>query len=251
MNRINEKLQQLKNENKKALITYVTCGDGGFETTEAAVLKMAEKGADIIELGVPFSDPIAESPAVHAASERSLKGGTTLKGIIEMVKRIRTKTDVPLIFMMYANPVFRFGTSEFFKTCKEIGIDGVIIPDIPYEEKDEVTEDAEKNDVISISLITPSSHERIEKIAKDANGFIYCVSSSDNENNENFVGEIKKYTNLPCAAGFDIETIEQAKSAAKLCDGIIVNSAIIEILAKGGNCIEEVGNFIESIKNAI
>ena len=156
MNRIDKKLQQLKAENKKALITYVTCGDGGYDTTESAVLKMAENGADIIELGVPFSDPIAEGPIIQAASERALKNGTTLKGIFEMVKRLRSKTNIPLLFMMYVNSIFRFGTEKFFTICEETGIDGVIVPDLPFEEKEEIQDSADRHNVINISLITPT-----------------------------------------------------------------------------------------------
>ena len=178
MNRIDKKLQQLKAENKKALITYVTCGDGGYDTTESAVLKMAENGADIIELGVPFSDPIAEGPVIQAASERALKNGTTLKGIFEMVKRLRSKTNIPLLLMMYVNSIFRFGTEKFFTMCEDTGIDGVIVPDLPFEEKEEIQESADKHSIINISLITPTSTDRISMIAKEAKGFVYCVSST-------------------------------------------------------------------------
>jgi len=138
MNRIEKKFNELKNQGKKALITYVTCGDGGYEATETAVFEMERAGADIIELGVPFSDPIAEGPVIQAASIRALSGGATLAGIFDMIKRIRKKTDIPLVLMLYLNSIFGFGTERFFEICGEIGIDGVIVPDMPYEEKEEI-----------------------------------------------------------------------------------------------------------------
>lgn len=260
MNRIDERLAKLKSENKKALITYVSCGDGGYETTENAVLKMLENGADIIELGVPFSDPIAEGPVIQAASERALSAGTTLKGIFEMVRRLRKKTDAPLIMMMYINSIFRFGKEKFFSLCAETGIDGVIVPDMPFEEKDEIAEYAEKYNVINISLVTPVSRERIGKIAKEAKGFVYCVSSTgvtgmrsgfSTDFNE-FIGEIRKYTDVPCAIGFGISGPEQAEKLSQYCDGIIVGSAVVNTIAQnpddGG---ETVGRFTKSLRDAL
>ena len=144
MNRIDEKFKELKEQNKKALITFVTSGDGGYETTINAVRAMVKAGADIIELGVPFSDPVAEGPVIQNASERALSSGTTLKGIFEMVKEIRKETDIPLLLMMYLNTIFRFGTERFFSLCDECGLDGVIVPDMPYEEKDEIEQYAKK-----------------------------------------------------------------------------------------------------------
>lgn len=260
MNRINEKLSKLKAENKKALITYVTCGDGGYETTEAAVMKMAENGADIIELGVPFSDPIAEGPVIQAASERSLKNGTTLKGIFEMVKRLREKTDMPLLLMMYVNSIFRFGTEKFFTICEEVGIDGVIVPDLPFEEKEEISDYAKRHNVINISLITPTSTDRISMIAKEAEGFVYCVSStgvtgmrSEFKTDFNqFIGEIKKHTDIPCAIGFGISGPEQAKNIGQYCDGVIVGSAIVRIIGENNaDSVDKAGTFTASLRNAL
>ena len=149
MNRIEKKFNELKNQGKKALITYVTCGDGGYEATETAVFEMERAGADIIELGVPFSDPIAEGPVIQAASIRALSGGATLAGIFDMIKRIRKKTDIPLVLMLYLNSIFGFGTERFFEICGEIGIDGVIVPDMPYEEKEEIQPFADNHNIIS------------------------------------------------------------------------------------------------------
>ena len=176
-NKIDTKLAQCKAEGKKALITFITAGDGGYDCTEKAVLEMAKNGADLIELGVPFSDPIAEGPVIQCASERALQNGTTLAGIFDLVRRLRKETDVPLLLMMYLNTIFCYGTDRFFATCQECGIDGVIVPDIPFEEKDEIQGDADKYNVHNISLVTPASENRIQMIASEATGFLYCVSS--------------------------------------------------------------------------
>lgn len=260
MNRIETTLKKLESNGKKALITYITCGDGGYETTEAAVLEMIDSGADIIEIGIPFSDPIAEGPVIQAASQRALIGGTTLAGTFEMAERLRKKTDVPLIFMMYMNSIFGFGTEKFFEKCAEVGIDGVIVPDLPYEERDEIKDAADKNNVISISLITPASADRIEKIAKDARGFVYCVSSNGvtgmrsafKTDFESFISEIKKYTDIPCAIGFGISGAKQAAEIKKYCDGIIVGSAIVDIVGKHGkDSVAEIGKLTSDLRQAI
>ncbi len=230
MNRIETTLKKLESDGKKALITYITCGDGGYETTEAAVLEMIDSGADIIEIGIPFSE------------------------------RLRKKTDVPLIFMMYMNSIFGFGTERFFEKCAEVGIDGVIVPDLPYEERDEIKDAADKNNVISISLITPASADRIEKIAKDARGFVYCVSSNGvtgmrsafKTDFESFISEIKKYTDIPCAIGFGISGAKQAAEIKKYCDGIIVGSAIVDIVGKHGkDSVTEIGKLTSDLRQAI
>lgn len=260
MNRIEEKFQNLKKENKKALIAYVSCGDGGYETTEAAVLEILNSGADIVEIGIPFSDPIAEGSVIQAASHRALTAGTTLSGAFELAARLRKKTDAPLIFMLYINSIFAYGTDKFFEKCAESGIDGVIVPDLPYEERYEIKYAADKNNVISISLITPTSKNRIEKIAKYAKGFIYCVSStgvtgmrsSFDTDFDSFISDIKKYTDIPCAIGFGISGPEQAAEIKKYCDGIIVGSAIVNIIGKSGlDSVPEASRFTASLRQAI
>lgn len=260
MNRIDKKLADLKQQGKKALITYLTCGDGGYDATETAVLEMEKAGADIIELGIPFSDPIAEGPVIQAASVRSLVGGTTIAGIFEMIKKLRKQTDVPLVLMLYLNSIFGFGTERFFDICNEIGIDGVIIPDMPYEEKDEIQPYADKHNIISISLITPTSKNRIEKIASSAKGFVYCVSStgvtgmrsSFHTDFGKFISEIKKYTDIPCAIGFGISNAEQAHEIKEYCDGIIVGSAIVKIIAENpDNCAKPVFDFTASLREGL
>lgn len=259
-NRIEKKFEELKAAGKKALITYVTCGDGGYETTETAVLEMIRSGADIIELGVPFSDPIAEGTVVQSASVRALSRGTTIAGIFEMVKRLRRQIDTPLLLMLYLNSIFGFGTERFFDICAEIGVDGVIIPDMPYEEKDEIQPYADNHDIISISLITPTSKDRIEKIASSARGFVYCVSSTgvtgmrssfSTDFNE-FISEIKKYTDIPCAIGFGISNAQQAREIKQYCDGVIIGSAIVNIIAENQlRCAKPIGEFTSSIRKGL
>lgn len=260
MNRIEKKFNELKNQGKKALITYVTCGDGGYEATETAVFEMERAGADIIELGVPFSDPIAEGPVIQAASIRALSGGATLAGIFDMIKRIRKKTDIPLVLMLYLNSIFGFGTERFFEICGEIGIDGVIVPDMPYEEKEEIQPFADNHNIISISLVTPTSKDRIQKIASSAKGFVYCVSStgvtgmrsSFHTDFSRFISDIRKYTDKPCAIGFGISNAQQAHEIKKFCDGVIVGSAVVDIIGENSkNCAKLVYEFTSSLRKAL
>lgn len=260
-NRIDAKLEQCKAEGRKALITFITSGDGGYACTEAAVLEMEKNGADLIELGVPFSDPIAEGPVIQRASERSLQGGTTLAGIFDMVRRLRQKTDMPLLLMMYLNTIFRFGTDRFFSLCKECGIDGVIVPDIPFEEKDEIQGSADKYNVHNISLVTPASEDRIQMIASEATGFLYCVSSngvtgvrSEFETNfAPFFEKIHKYAKVPCAVGFGISGPEAAKQMGQYCDGVIVGSAIVRLVEQygGTDAPAQIGAFVKSLREGL
>lgn len=252
-NRIEAKLEDLKNAGKKALITYVTCGDGGFETTEAAIMEMINSGSDIIELGVPFSDPIAEGPIIQSASVRALSSGTTLAGIFDMVKRLRRQTDTPLLLRLYLNSIFGFGTERFFDICAEIGIDGVIVPDMPYEEKDEIQPYADDCNIISISLVTPASRNRIEKIASSAKGFVYCVSSTGitgvNSSFREFISEIKKYTDIPCAVEFGTSDAHQVREIKPYCDGVIIESAIVNIISENQKkCAKSVHEFVTSVR---
>ncbi len=260
MNRIEIALSELKNKNEKALIPFVTAGDPDLETTERLVLEMFDSGADIIEIGVPFSDPVAEGKVIQSASLRSLKQGTNLNGIFAMVESLRKKTDKPLLLMMYVNTIFRFGTEKFFELCREKGIDGVIVPDLPYEEKAEIAPYAEKNGIISISLVAPTSHQRIANIASEAKGFLYCVSSTGvtgtrskfTTNFDEFFGEIKKSCRVPAMVGFGISNPEQAAKMSGYCDGVIVGSAIVKIVAEyGKNSAQKVGEFVKSLKAAL
>lgn len=260
MNRIDKCFEDLKAAGKKALITFITAGDPDMETTEKLALEMYEKGADIIELGVPFSDPIAEGVTIQRSSLRSLNGGTNLSKIFDAVKNIRKKTDKPLVLMMYINTIFVYGTEKFFSECREYGVDGVIVPDMPYEERDEVLECADKYGIHSINLVSPTSHDRIKEIAANSKGFLYCVSSTGvtgtrsefTTDFDSFFGTIKKYVKCPYAVGFGISSPEQAKKMSSYCDGAIVGSAIVKLVeAKGRESISDVGEFVHSLKTAM
>ena len=260
MNRIDRKFSELKKENKKALITFVTAGDPSISDTEKIVLEMIYAGADIVEIGVPFSDPVAEGKTIQRASKRALDAGTTLSDIFAMVDRLREKTDAPLLLMMYINNIFRFGTEKFFNLCKEKGIDGVIVPDLPYEEREEIHDFAEKYGIYSINLVAPTSKERIEMIAKESKGFLYCVSSNGvtgvrseiSTDFENLFGDVKTYSSCPSAVGFGISTPEQAKELSQYFDGVIIGSAIVNIIEeKKNNASSFVSQYIKSLRTAL
>lgn len=260
MNRIERKFEELKKKNEKALIPFVTAGDPDLETTERLVLAMLESGADLVEIGVPFSDPVAEGPVIQKASKRALDAGTTLKGIFGLIRCLRQRTDEPLLLMLYLNSIFRFGTERFFRLCAECGIDGVIVPDMPYEERDEIQAEADAFGVIPIRMVAPTSHGRIARIAPSAKGFLYCVSStgvtgtrsSFSTDFAEFFGTIRKYAKIPCAVGFGISGPEQAKQMVSYCDGAIVGSAIVKIVEREKrNSVLPVANFVRSLSNAV
>lgn len=255
-------MSNIKNafNNKKAFIGFLTAGDPDIETTKECIVAMEEAGADLIEIGIPFSDPIAEGIVIQGANIRALQCNTCLQDIFNMVKQVRTKTKIPIVFLTYINPVFNFGYDDFFKTCKETGVDGVIIPDLPFEEKEEIKEPANKYGIDIISLIAPTSNERIKEIAKDAEGFVYVVSSMGvtgvrNEittDLETIVKLIKNTTSTPTAIGFGINTPEQAKHFAQIADGVIVGSAIVKIIEKHGkNAPEYIYSYVKQMKDAI
>ena len=247
-------------KNGKAFIPFITCGDPDLETTAEIVKEMSAKGADIIELGIPFSDPTAEGPVIQEANIRALSGGVTTDKIFDFVREIRKEVSTPMVFMTYANVVFSYGSEKFISICREIGIDGLILPDIPYEEKNEFLPICKKYDVELISLIAPTSHERAAMIAKEAEGFIYLVSSLGvtgvrskiTTNIGEIVKMIKENTSLPCAVGFGISTPEQASQMAEDSDGVIVGSAIIKIVAEHGkDAPKYVGEDVKRMKDAI
>lgn len=247
-------------ENKKAFIAFVTGGDPDLETTEALIPQMAKAGADLIEIGIPFSDPIAEGIVIQEADERALKAHTTTDKLFEMVMRVRSQVDIPLVFMTYVNPIYTYGTEKFMKKCAECGIDGVIIPDVPFEERDEVKDICEAQGVELISMIAPTSKARINMIAKEAKGFLYCVSSLGvtgvrskiTTNIKEMVDQVKAVSDIPCAIGFGISTPAQAKEMAAVSDGAIVGSAIVKIIARHGkNCIKPVCEYIKEMKAAV
>jgi tryptophan synthase alpha chain len=255
MSKINNAFQ-----NKKSLIIFITGGAPNLETTEKLIPELEAAGADLIEIGIPFSDPVAEGPIIQAASERALANGTTTDKLLEMVARVRQKTQIPLVFMTYLNPIYVYGKERFLTACQENDISGIIVPDMPFEEKGELAEDCEKFGVDLISMIAPTSDERIAKIAKEAKGFLYCVSSlgvtgmrsTINADIEKVVAQAKKFTDVPCAIGFGISNPEQAKQMAKISDGVIVGSAVMKIIEEYGNdCIEPVKQFVKAMKEAI
>ncbi|MDF9409461.1 tryptophan synthase subunit alpha [Pelotomaculum isophthalicicum JI] len=247
-------------ENRKALITFITGGDPDIETTEKLVPAMAAAGADLIEIGIPFSDPIAEGIVIQEADQRALLGGCTTDMLFAMVARIRQKSGVPLLFMTYLNPIYTYGKERFLTRCAECGIDGLIVPDLPFEEKDELADLCERHGVDLISMIAPTSEERITLIAKEAKGFIYCVSSLGvtgvrseiTTDIGKMVQKVREVTGVPCAVGFGIATPEQAGSMARLSDGVIVGSAIVKLVAKfGKDCVEPVSEYVHSMKKGI
>lgn len=247
-------------ENGKAFIPFITCGDPNLDTTEKIVREAVKNGADLIELGIPFSDPTAEGPVIQGANIRALAGGVTTDKIFDMVKKLREDLSIPMVFMTYANVVFSYGAEKFISTCHDIGIDGLILPDLPYEEKDEFLPICEKYDVDLISLIAPTSDKRIGMISKDAKGFIYIVSSLGVTGTRSeittdlgsVVSVIRQNTDVPCAIGFGISTPEQASKMASLSDGAIVGSAIIKIIEKyGKDSPKHVGEYIKSMKDAL
>ena len=247
-------------ENKKAFIPFITCGDPDLETSAKIVRAAVENGADLIELGIPFSDPTAEGPVIQVANIRALSGGVTTDKVFSLVKELRTDITVPMVFMTYANVVFSYGAEKFISTCRDIGINGLILPDLPYEEKDEFLPICKKYGVALISLIAPTSENRIAMIAKEAEGFIYLVSSLGvtgmrteiNTDLKSIVDVIRQNTAIPCAIGFGISTPEQAKKMADISDGAIVGSAIIRIIEQyGKDAPQYVGEYVKKMKEAI
>jgi len=248
-------------KNGKAFIPFITCGDPNLETTAKIVHAMQDNGADLIELGIPFSDPTAEGPVIQEASLRALNAGTTTDKVFDMVIKLRSEgITVPMVFMTYANVVYSYGSEKFISKCKEIGIDGLILPDIPYEEKEEFSDICAKYDVDLVSLIAPTSEDRIQMVASEAEGFIYVVSSlgvtgvrsSITTDIPTLCSKIKASAKVPCAIGFGISTPQQAATMSKSADGVIVGSAIIKIVAQyGEDAPAKVGEYVKSMKDAI
>lgn len=246
--------------NGKAFIPFITCGDPSLDVTEKIVYAMADAGADLIELGIPFSDPTAEGPVIQAANIRALSGGVTTDSIFDMVERIRRNTDIPMVFMTYANVVFSYGVERFVKKAAETGMDGIILPDVPFEEKEEFDSVCRQYGLDFISLVAPTSHERISMIAKEASGFVYCVSSlgvtgmrSDITTDIGAMVKLVKTANdIPCAVGFGISTPEQAEDMAGKSDGAIVGSAIVRLCEKyGEDCVPYIYEYVKAMKDAV
>ena len=255
MSRIEEAFQK-----HKAFIAFITVGDPDLETTERVVHAAVENGADLIELGIPFSDPTAEGPVIMEADEVALKAGTTTDKVFELTKKLRETITVPMVYMTYANVVFSYGCEKFAQKAADAGIDGLILPDVPYEEKEEFTEVFDRYGLDLISMIAPTSEDRIAMIAKEAKGFIYMVSSLGVTGTRSEITTdisamtdlVKKNSDVPCAVGFGISTPEQAAGMAELSDGAIVGSAIIKIIAKyGKEAAGPVSEYVKEMADAV
>ncbi|MCI8636251.1 MAG: tryptophan synthase subunit alpha [Eubacterium sp.] len=247
-------------ENGKAFIAFITCGDPDLETTAAVVRAAVENGADLIELGIPFSDPTAEGPVIQGANRRALNGGVTTDKIFAFVKELRRDVKVPMVFMTYANVVFSYGAEKFISTCRDIEIDGIILPDLPFEEKEEFLPLCHQYGVDLVSLIAPTSENRIAMIAKEAEGFLYIVSSlgvtgmrSEIKTDlASIVKIVRENTSVPCAIGFGISAPEQARRMAEISDGAIVGSAIIKLLEKyEKDAPKYIGEYVKAMKDSV
>jgi len=250
--------------NRKALITFITGGDPDVETTEQLIYTLVDAGVDIIEIGIPFSDPIAEGPVIQAASARALANGCTVDKLFEMVRRVRAHPSmpvgIPILFMTYVNPIFVYGKDRFLQRCVECSIDGVIVPDLPFEERDELADACQSYDICLIHLIAPTSSSRAEMIAQESEGFIYCVSSLGVTGVRSeidvgigtLVSQARAVTDTPCAIGFGISTPEQAREMALISDGVIIGSAIVKIIAQHGvDCLEPVSEYVSRVSGEL
>lgn len=244
----------------KAFVAFVTCGDPDLDTTKKIILALERAGCDLIELGIPFSDPTAEGPVIQEANERALSNGCTTDDVFEMIKEVRKETSIPMVFMTYANVVFHYGTDKFCQKMVDTDMSGMILPDVPYEEKDEFETVCHQYGLDFIRMIAPTSHDRIQMIANDAQGFLYCVSSLGvtgtrskiTTNVNEMVDIVRSVSDIPCGIGFGISTPEQAKKMTEKADAAIVGSAIIKIIAKyGKEAPDHVEAYVRSMVEAI
>lgn len=260
MGRIEKKFDDLKRKGEKALIVYLTAGDPSLEKTYEMILGLERAGVDIIEIGVPFSDPTADGPVIQAASQRALKGGTTLPDILDMIERVREVSEIPIVLFGYYNPVFTYGNERFAGRAKEAGVDGILVVDLPPEESGELRKYTDRSGIDFISLITPTSDDdRIKKISEKASGFIYYISVTGVTGTKKpKIAEIKRdmerirrITSLPVGIGFGISTPEQAGEIAKYADGVVVGSAIVRLIEENSNrddLVEKVASFAGELK---
>jgi tryptophan synthase alpha chain len=244
----------------KAFIPFITAGDPSLDITEKLIIEMTKAGADLIEIGIPFSDPVAEGIVIQQADERALSGGTTTDKIFKMAEAVRRQCEVPMAFMTYMNPIFTYGRERFLKNCQSFGIDAIIVPDLPFEEKGELKPYCDKYGVELISFIAPTSQERIRMIAREAGGFVYCVSSMGvtgvrnklTDNVREMIKLVKAEQDIPCTIGFGIATPEQAEEMALYGDGIIVGSAIVKMIGEyGTDCVKPICEYVKKMKEAI
>lgn len=261
-NRIDLMFQAKKAEGKKALITFAVAGDPDVETTERLVLAMEAEGADLVEIGVPYSDPIAEGPVIQAANARALKNDVRMDTLFGMVQKLRESTQIPLVFLLYLNCILQYGKERFFARCRECGVDGVIVPDLPYEESAELSGAAKAEEIRLIRLVAPTSEDRIAMIARAAEGFFYCVSSLGvtgtraefNTDFEKYFAAIDRAKVTPTALGFGISTPQQVRELKKYADAVIVASAIVKRIAAAKDredAVRSVAAFVRVLKEAM
>lgn len=255
MNRIDKTFQALKAEGKKALITYMVAGDPGLDQTVDLVVAKATAGADVVELGIPFSDPLADGAVIQAAAQRSLDRGTTTDGVFQAVKKIRAQSQVPLVFLVYFNTILAYGLEGFLNQCREVGVDGLIIPDLPFEEKGEIGLLMDDS-VYLITLVAPTSNQRIQELVEDAKGFVYCISTLGITGGgagffsglEEFLARVKSETDTPIALGFGITKRDQVKPLLPMVDGVIMGSKIVDVIHQSQGDSDELDAFVRSIK---
>ena len=262
MGRISDKFKTLKGRGETALVTFVTAGDPDLATTEEVVLELERSGVDVVELGVPFSDPMADGPTIQLSSERALAAGTTLPAILELVKRLRTRTELPIVLMGYFNPIFAYGAERFAADAAAAGVDGLLVVDLPPEESDELKGATDREGLDLIFLLTPTSdRSRVEAVSRLGSGFIYYVSvtgvtgarSTVADTLAGRVTEVRGALSLPMVVGFGISTPEQAGQVAEVADGVVVGSALVKYFEKyrGGELVKEVGAFASSLKQGV
>lgn len=260
MSNIKEAFERQKVEGKKAFIPFITAGDPDIDSTEQFIYALEKAGSTLIELGIPFSDPVADGPVIQRANLRAMEKGIHINKVFEMIGRVRKHTKIPLVFLMYANTIYHYGMKSFFRRCNELGIDGVIVPDVPLEEKEEFDAFAREYEVDFISLVAPTSKERTKEICKDARGFLYCVSSlgvtgsreTIQTNLREMFEEINKHTKIPTALGFGISNKKQALLVKDYADGIIVGSGIVKIIEEyGEGSVEPIMAFVKDIVEAL
>lgn len=261
MNRIEKRLEELKKENKKAFITYMTAGLPSIEESKEIIKEQAKAGIDIIELGVPFSDPVADGPVIQAASYKAIQKGVNLKKVFQLVEDLRKECEVPLVFMLYYNTVLYYGVQEFVDTCAKVGVDGVIIPDLPYEETFEIQACMDKNEnaPLLIPLVSPVSKDRIEKIVKNARGFVYCVSSMGvtgqaadfHKDVSNYLKDVKKKSSIPIMMGFGIRTAKDVEPFRDIIDGCIVGSHFIRLMEESNYDKNVISQYVQTFKKEL
>lgn len=256
MNRIEEKFISLKRENKKAVIPFITCGDLSIDKTSNLIIEMGKVGVSIVEIGIPFSDPLADGKVIQESYFRALKNGTKLKDVFNCVEKVRESSQIPIVLMVYFNIVFSYGVDKFLDAIREIGVDGLIVPDIPLEERGELKEKCERNKILLIPLVAPTSKARIKLITKEAKGFVYCVSSNGTTGERSelkadigeYLNSVRESTNCPICLGFGISSRKVVSEVKEYCDGVIVGSAIVRRMVEDENsAIEFVKGLVEEI----